>query len=159
MSHWHLQTRGSTLSPLHPIQAHLPTPSSYPAMESHSIFELTAAYKADTFDKKVNLGVGAYRDNNGKPWVLPVVKKVCCHPTLLPVCLLSSPAFILDRRVCPSMHAMLQWSRHTVYRIHALILINFAYSRPGQSTPPRAREHRPRIPSHHRTGGFHKGFS
>lgn len=42
----------------------------------HSIFQLTAAYKADKFDKKVNLGVGAYRDNNGKPWVLPVVKKV-----------------------------------------------------------------------------------
>lgn len=24
----------------------------------------------------MNLGVGAYRDDNGKPWVLPVVKKV-----------------------------------------------------------------------------------
>lgn len=41
-----------------------------------SIFKLTAAYQADTFDKKVNLGVGAYRDDNGKPWVLPVIKKV-----------------------------------------------------------------------------------
>ncbi|KIL69653.1 hypothetical protein M378DRAFT_184092 [Amanita muscaria Koide BX008] len=39
------------------------------------IFKLTAAFKADTFEKKVNLGVGAYRDDNGKPWVLPVVKK------------------------------------------------------------------------------------
>ncbi|KAF0531198.1 Aspartate aminotransferase [Gigaspora margarita] len=39
------------------------------------IFNLTATYKADTFEKKVNLGVGAYRDDNGKPWVLPVVKK------------------------------------------------------------------------------------
>lgn len=36
---------------------------------------MTAAFKADTFDKKVNLGVGAYRDDNDKPWVLPVVKK------------------------------------------------------------------------------------
>jgi len=26
-----------------------------------SIFQLTASYKADTYDKKVNLGVGAYR--------------------------------------------------------------------------------------------------
>ncbi len=42
----------------------------------NSIFKLTAAYKADTYEKKVNLGVGAYRDDNGKPWVLPVVKKV-----------------------------------------------------------------------------------
>lgn len=39
-----------------------------------SIFKLTAAYKADKYDKKVNLGVGAYRDDNGKPWVLPSVK-------------------------------------------------------------------------------------
>jgi aspartate/tyrosine/aromatic aminotransferase len=37
---------------------------------------LTAAYKADKYEKKVNLGVGAYRDNDGKPWVLPSVKKV-----------------------------------------------------------------------------------
>jgi len=36
---------------------------------------LTAAYKADTFPQKVNVGVGAYRDDNNKPWVLPVVKK------------------------------------------------------------------------------------
>lgn len=41
-----------------------------------SIFQLTAGYKADTYPQKVNLGVGAYRDDNGKPWVLPVVQKV-----------------------------------------------------------------------------------
>lgn len=34
-----------------------------------------AAYRRDTFDKKVDLGIGAYRDNSAKPWVLPVVKK------------------------------------------------------------------------------------
>jgi aspartate aminotransferase len=43
---------------------------------TYSIFKLTASYKADTFEKKVNLGVGAYRDNDDKPWVLPVVRKV-----------------------------------------------------------------------------------
>lgn len=42
----------------------------------HSIFKLTAAFKADSYPQKVNLGVGAYRDDNNKPWVLPVVKKV-----------------------------------------------------------------------------------
>jgi aspartate/tyrosine/aromatic aminotransferase len=42
-----------------------------------SIFKLTAAYQADTFPQKINLGVGAYRDDDSKPWVLPVVKKVC----------------------------------------------------------------------------------
>ncbi|EAU88611.2 aspartate aminotransferase [Coprinopsis cinerea okayama7 len=46
-----------------------------PLAPPDSIFKLTAAYKADTFEKKVNLGVGAYRDDNAKPWVLPVVKK------------------------------------------------------------------------------------
>lgn len=28
-------------------------------------------------NKPVNLIVGAYRDNEGKPWVLPTVRKVC----------------------------------------------------------------------------------
>ncbi|KAF8628428.1 hypothetical protein AX15_003949 [Amanita polypyramis BW_CC] len=46
-----------------------------PQAPPDSIFKLTAAFKADSFDKKVNLGVGAYRDNTGRPWVLPVVKK------------------------------------------------------------------------------------
>lgn len=41
-----------------------------------SIFKLTAAYKADTYPQKINLGVGAYRDDDNQPWVLPVVRKV-----------------------------------------------------------------------------------
>lgn len=41
------------------------------------LFGLMARHKADTFPQKVDLGVGAYRDNNGKPWVLPSVRKVC----------------------------------------------------------------------------------
>ncbi|KAJ7285955.1 aspartate amino-transferase [Mycena rebaudengoi] len=48
---------------------------SVPLAPPDSIFQLTAAYKEDTFDKKINLGVGAYRDNNSKPWILPVVKE------------------------------------------------------------------------------------
>lgn len=32
-------------------------------------------YKADTDPRKVNLGIGAYRTEEGKPWVLPVVVK------------------------------------------------------------------------------------
>eukprot|EP01067_Filipodium_phascolosomae_P009279 Filipodium_phascolosomae@DN8235_c0_g1_i1.p1 len=34
------------------------------------------AFKADTDPKKVNLGVGAYRDEQAKPYVFPVVRKV-----------------------------------------------------------------------------------
>jgi aspartate aminotransferase len=47
-----------------------------PQAPEDPLFGLMAAYRADSFDKKVDLGVGAYRDNDGKPWVLPVVKKV-----------------------------------------------------------------------------------
>ncbi|KAI8975293.1 aspartate aminotransferase [Mycotypha africana] len=39
------------------------------------IFNLTAQYKADTFDKKINVGVGAFRTDELKPYILPVVKK------------------------------------------------------------------------------------
>ena len=38
------------------------------------ILGLTEAFKNDTFPKKVSLGVGAYRDNDGKPVVLPSVR-------------------------------------------------------------------------------------
>ncbi|KAG7108982.1 Aspartate aminotransferase like protein [Verticillium longisporum] len=39
-----------------------------------AILGITEAFKADTFDKKINLGVGAYRDDKGKPYVLPSVR-------------------------------------------------------------------------------------
>ncbi|GAA5979485.1 hypothetical protein JCM11641_005409 [Rhodosporidiobolus odoratus] len=48
---------------------------STPLAPADPIFALTAGYQADKHPKKVNLGVGAYRDNAGKPFVLPVVRK------------------------------------------------------------------------------------
>lgn len=39
------------------------------------LFGLKARYNADTRPDKVDLGIGAYRDNSGKPWILPAVKK------------------------------------------------------------------------------------
>jgi len=45
-----------------------------------AILGVTEAYKRDTNPKKVNLGVGAYRDDNGKPYVLPSVLKVFSVP-------------------------------------------------------------------------------
>lgn len=47
-----------------------------PQAPEDPLFGLMAAYRADNSDKKVDLGIGAYRDNNAKPWILPVVKKV-----------------------------------------------------------------------------------
>lgn len=39
------------------------------------IFAIKSANKADQCPDKVNLGIGAYRDENGKPYVLKVVRK------------------------------------------------------------------------------------
>lgn len=39
------------------------------------LFGLKARYTADARGDKVDLGIGAYRDNSGKPWILPAVRK------------------------------------------------------------------------------------
>jgi aspartate aminotransferase, cytoplasmic len=52
------------------------TENVVPQAPEDPLFGLMAAYRKDTSDKKVDLGIGAYRDNNAKPWILPVVKKV-----------------------------------------------------------------------------------
>lgn len=44
------------------------------------ILGVTEAFKKDTDSRKINLGVGAYRDENGKPYVLPSVRKVSRWP-------------------------------------------------------------------------------
>jgi aspartate/tyrosine/aromatic aminotransferase len=41
-----------------------------------AILGLNKLFKEDTFKDKVNLGVGAYRDENGKPYVLKVVREI-----------------------------------------------------------------------------------
>jgi len=47
-----------------------------PPTAGDPIFSLTNDFLADIAEDKVNLGVGVYRDDNGKPWILPTVKKV-----------------------------------------------------------------------------------
>ncbi|KAG7007873.1 aspartate aminotransferase, cytoplasmic [Physcia stellaris] len=51
------------------------TSDNVPQAPEDPLFGLMAAYRKDTFEKKVDLGIGAYRDDNAKPWVLPVVKQ------------------------------------------------------------------------------------
>lgn len=41
-----------------------------------AIFGLVEAHKKDPRPEKVSLAIGAYRDSDGKPLVLPTVKKV-----------------------------------------------------------------------------------
>ncbi|RVE52055.1 hypothetical protein evm_003333 [Chilo suppressalis] len=51
------------------------------------VFQLNKLCVEDSYQNKVNLGVGAYRDEHGKPWVLPIVRKMekqmADDPTLL----------------------------------------------------------------------------
>ncbi|OTA63209.1 PLP-dependent transferase [Hypoxylon sp. EC38] len=51
------------------------TPEVVPQAPEDPLFGLMRAYRADPDPNKVDLGIGAYRDDNAKPWVLPVVKK------------------------------------------------------------------------------------
>lgn len=53
-----------------------------PKAPEDALFGLMAAFRADENPQKVDLGIGAYRDDNAKPWVLPVVKKVRPLPRL-----------------------------------------------------------------------------
>jgi aspartate aminotransferase, mitochondrial len=41
-----------------------------------AILGVSEAFKKDSNPKKINLGVGAYRDDSGKPFLLPSVIKV-----------------------------------------------------------------------------------
>ncbi|ODV84999.1 hypothetical protein CANARDRAFT_28728 [[Candida] arabinofermentans NRRL YB-2248] len=45
-----------------------------PQLPPDPLFGLKARFTADNRSDKVDLGIGAYRDNNGKPWILPSVK-------------------------------------------------------------------------------------
>ncbi|KAI4465522.1 aspartate aminotransferase [Holotrichia oblita] len=49
--------------------------SNVPMGAPDPILGVSEAYRACKNPKKVNLGVGAYRDDNSKPYVLPCVKK------------------------------------------------------------------------------------
>ncbi|KAJ5981156.1 Aspartate aminotransferase cytoplasmic [Penicillium canescens] len=51
------------------------TPATVAVAPEDSLFGLMQAYREDPSDKKIELGIGVYRDNNAKPWILPVVKK------------------------------------------------------------------------------------
>jgi len=48
--------------------------SQVPEGPPDAILGITEAFKKDSFDQKINLGVGAYRDDKGKPYVLPSVR-------------------------------------------------------------------------------------
>lgn len=53
-------------------------------LPADALFGIKQRYTQDNRGVKVDLGIGAYRDNSGKPWVLPSVKlaeqKIHSHP-------------------------------------------------------------------------------
>ena len=53
--------------------------SAVPLGPPDAILGITEAFKADLASEKINLGVGAYRDEEGKPYVLNCVRKVNCR--------------------------------------------------------------------------------
>lgn len=61
------------------------------------IIGVNVAFNADTDPKKVNLGVGAYQDDNAKPYIFKVVKKVE-QEILNDATLNKDPCLILLRR-------------------------------------------------------------
>lgn len=54
------------------IHSHFDAAESVPP---DGIFEVLRRYNNDSSPNKINVCVGAYRDENGKPWVLPAVRK------------------------------------------------------------------------------------
>lgn len=89
------RTAGAGVGALRSISAW----SSVPAGPPDPILGVTEAFKADKDPRKINLGVGAYRDGQGKPYVLDCVKKVCSSFTRRLICPDASPGRILHRGV------------------------------------------------------------
>ncbi|KAI6754755.1 hypothetical protein HG530_012507 [Fusarium avenaceum] len=60
--------------------------ASVPPTKPDEAFSLVASFKADTYDRKVDLCPGFYRDNNGEPWILPSVsqakERIYANPNL-----------------------------------------------------------------------------
>ena len=54
--------------------------ANVPAAPVDPLFGLAQDFKRDPSDKKIDLVIGAYRDENAKPWILPSVKKVNSLP-------------------------------------------------------------------------------
>ena len=48
--------------------------TSIPVAPADFVFGLVSRFKASDHPNKVNLSVGAYRTDEGKPWVLPSVR-------------------------------------------------------------------------------------
>uniref|UniRef100_A0A9L0JTW1 Aspartate aminotransferase n=1 Tax=Equus asinus TaxID=9793 RepID=A0A9L0JTW1_EQUAS len=98
------------------------------------ILGVTEAYKRDTNSKKMNLGVGAYRDDNGKPYVLPSVRKYVTVQSISGTGALRIGANFLQRFFKFSRDVFLpkpSWGNHTpIFRDAGLQLHAYRYYDP-----------------------------
>lgn len=69
-----LVSRQASTRPLTVVARSASTWAAVPAGPPDAILGITEAFKADPFEQKINLGVGAYRSDQGKPYVLPSVR-------------------------------------------------------------------------------------
>uniref|UniRef100_A0A915J3T1 Aspartate aminotransferase n=1 Tax=Romanomermis culicivorax TaxID=13658 RepID=A0A915J3T1_ROMCU len=61
-----------TMVATHNITSHFAEIKVGPPIE---VFQVNKSFQDDKDPKKVNLSIGAYRDDQGKPWVLPAVRE------------------------------------------------------------------------------------
>ncbi|XP_068847904.1 aspartate aminotransferase, mitochondrial isoform X2 [Capricornis sumatraensis] len=98
------------------------------------ILGVTEAFKRDTNSKKMNLGVGAYRDDNGKPYVLPSVRKYVTVQTISGTGALRIGANFLQRFFKFSRDVFLPkptWGNHTpIFRDAGMQLQSYRYYDP-----------------------------
>uniref|UniRef100_A0A4X1URE8 Aspartate aminotransferase n=1 Tax=Sus scrofa TaxID=9823 RepID=A0A4X1URE8_PIG len=98
------------------------------------ILGVTEAFKRDTNSKKMNLGVGAYRDDNGKPYVLPSVRKYVTVQTISGTGALRIGANFLQRFFKFSRDVFLpkpSWGNHTpIFRDAGMQLHSYRYYDP-----------------------------
>uniref|UniRef100_A0A2K6MWM9 Aspartate aminotransferase n=3 Tax=Colobinae TaxID=9569 RepID=A0A2K6MWM9_RHIBE len=98
------------------------------------ILGVTEAFKRDTNSKKMNLGVGAYRDDSGKPYVLPSVRKFVTVQTISGTGALRIGASFLQRFFKFSRDVFLpkpSWGNHTpIFRDAGMQLQGYRYYDP-----------------------------
>nr|KAF6406829.1 glutamic-oxaloacetic transaminase 2 [Molossus molossus] len=98
------------------------------------ILGVTEAFKRDTNSKKMNLGVGAYRDDNGKPYVLPSIRKYVTVQTISGTGALRIGASFLQRFFKFSRDVFLPkptWGNHTpIFRDAGMQLQGYRYYDP-----------------------------
>uniref|UniRef100_A0A8D2DCP8 Aspartate aminotransferase n=1 Tax=Sciurus vulgaris TaxID=55149 RepID=A0A8D2DCP8_SCIVU len=98
------------------------------------ILGVTEAFKRDTNSKKMNLGVGAYRDDSGKPYVLPSVRKFVTVQTISGTGALRVGASFLERFFKFSRDVFLpkpSWGNHTpIFRDAGMKLQGYRYYDP-----------------------------